>query len=1180
MNLLTKIFAHCWNQTARARGRQRLLKGLRIIAIASLCLLSRNANAAAGDVDITFNPAAGVTQAPGPFGIELNVLDLAVQPDGKTVIVGRFSHLDDVEGSVILRLNSDGSIDSSFATPVSEFLSSASLVALQPDGKIIIARGFSSLNGVARPGFARLNSDGSLDPSFNPGAGPNRPIDRLAVQADGKILIIGKFTQYAGVNRNLMARINSDGSLDTTFNLGTLTETRTLSQMPVLDTLAIQPDGRILIGGIFERYNGAARTNVARINADGSLDSSFVPETISNNDGAALVPDVTALLIQPDGKILIGGRFTHYGLTSRTHLARLNSNGALDTTFNPGTGPNADSFKMARQTDGKIVIGGFFLTQYNGVTHKGVVRVNVNGSLDNTFDSSTDSVNSFAILSDGKILVGGGFTQFNAGGRNGIARANTDGSLDTSFNLAAPVGSAVRAVALQLDGKILIAGFFTHYNGVGRTNIARLNSDGSLDASFNPGAGTSGDLFIFGGLINTIAIQADGKILIGGWFTTYAGVARNRLARLNPDGSLDTTFDPGAGTNSEVRAFAIQADGKILVGGAFGQFNGVARAGMARLNANGSLDTSFDPGAGSDVVGTSAIIFQSDGKILAGGQNLVRLNPDGSRDTSFTKGVEQTNPDFDPQVNDLVIQPDGKIVIGGRFDRYSGVSRNNIARVNTDGTLDLSFNPGAGTSGPRYPSGGAVRALVIQPDGKVVIGGYFDQYNGVSRNHIARLSCDGSLDLTFNSGMGTDRWVEALVLQADNRLLLGGLFNHYNGTARNNIARALTDAVAPSVQFSATTFTVQEDCTTVALTVTRTGGDCTAASVDYATANLTATDRGDFIPSRGRLTFAAGETAKSVVVLINEDSYVEGDETFRVNLSNPSNTALGASTATITIIDDATEPATNPIDDPQNFVCQQYHDFLNRQPDAAGLAFWTGDITSCGNNQACISEKRTKVSSEFFLSIEFQNTGYLAERIYRVGFGSPSGTSTLGGIHTLAVPTMSFDEFLSDARGLGNGVVVNQTGWETLLDNNKQSFILNFVQRGTFVSAYPTSLTPTQFVEALFAKAGVSPNTSERSSIIGEFGTAANTLDINARARAVRRVAENSTLAQQELTRAFVLIEYFGYLRRNPNDPQDTDYTGYDFWLTKLNQSNGNYVSAEMVKAFLTSIEYRRRFGP
>jgi hypothetical protein len=265
------------------------------------------------------------------------------------------------------------------------------------------------------------------------------------------------------------------------------------------------------------------------------------------------------------------------------------------------------------------------------------------------------------------------------------------------------------------------------------------------------------------------------------------------------------------------------------------------------------------------------------------------------------------------------------------------------------------------------------------------------------------------------------------------------------------------------------------------------------------------------------------------------------------------------------------DPGPNQIDDAQFFVHQHYRDFLNREPDPSGLAFWSDEITSCGTDQGCIEAKRINVSAAFFLSIEFQETGYLVYRIYKSSYGDVSGTP---------VPVM-LNEFLPDTRKIGQGVIVNQAGWETVLENNKQAFMAEFVQRSRFTSAYPTAMTPAEFVDELFANAGVTPSANDRTAAVNEFGSATTTADVAARARALRRVAENSTFAQQEFNRAFVLMQYFGYLRRNPNDPPELtlDFQGYSFWLSKLNQFNGNFANAEMVKAFLVSTEYRQRFG-
>ena len=264
-------------------------------------------------------------------------------------------------------------------------------------------------------------------------------------------------------------------------------------------------------------------------------------------------------------------------------------------------------------------------------------------------------------------------------------------------------------------------------------------------------------------------------------------------------------------------------------------------------------------------------------------------------------------------------------------------------------------------------------------------------------------------------------------------------------------------------------------------------------------------------------------------------------------------------------------PNLNIVDDAKFFVQQHYFDFLQRPPDANGLAFWTNEITSCDTNQQCIEVKRINVSAAFFLSIEFQETGYFVYRVNKAAHSSLPGAP---------VPVKR-DEFLGETAQVEQGVIVGQPDWEQTLESNKQLFLFDpDVGDDRFTSAYPASMTPAEFVDTLFANAGVVPSSSDRTVTINEFDSATTTADLAARARALRRVVDNSTLRQQEFNRAFVLMQYFGYLRRNPNDAPDTNFDGYNFWLNKLNRFNGDFVGAEMVKAFIASAEYRRRFGP
>jgi uncharacterized repeat protein (TIGR01451 family) len=391
-------------------------------------------------------------------------------------------------------------------------------------------------------------------------------------------------------------------------------------------------------------------------------------------------------------------------------------------------------------------------------------------------------------------------------------------------------------------------------------------------------------------------------------------------------------------------------------------------------------------------------------------------------------------------------------------------------------------------------------------------------------------------------------------------------------------------ASASSVQFSSASYLAGEGSGRATISLTRIGNTTTAASVAYATSdtagasncntvNGSASSRCDYTTTIGTMHFAAGETFKTIDIPLTDDVYAEGNETFTVSLSNATGTTLGSPTsATITITDNETTNGANPIDSADFFVHQHYIDFLNREPDPAGFAFWTNQITSCGVDTACIEVRRINVSAAFFLSIEFQETGYLVYRTYKAAYGNMPGTP---------VP-LKLNEFLPDTQQIDQGVIVGSGDWQPQLENNKLAFFLDFVNRTRFTTAYPTTLTPAQFVDMLFANAGVTPSAAELNAAVGEFGGAGNTADTAARARALRRVAENSTLTQQETNRAFVLMQYFGYLRRNPNDAPEPglNFAGYNFWLNKLNQFNGNFVNAEMVKAFILSGEYRQRFGP
>ncbi len=364
------------------------------------------------------------------------------------------------------------------------------------------------------------------------------------------------------------------------------------------------------------------------------------------------------------------------------------------------------------------------------------------------------------------------------------------------------------------------------------------------------------------------------------------------------------------------------------------------------------------------------------------------------------------------------------------------------------------------------------------------------------------------------------------------------------------------------VQFSAASYSVDEGALAFTVTVTRTGSTTGAATVDYAATAGSASERNDFTPAFGTLRFAAGESSKTFIVLITDDGLVENNETINLTLGTQTGATLGPlSTVVLTIIDNDSFPAEiNPIDPAEFFVRQHYSDFLNRAPDAAGLAFWTNQITSCGADGACIDLRRVNVSAAFFLSIEFQETGFFMIRAQRAAFGRKSDT---------AGSRVNIQQFLMDSQQLGQGVVVGVGNWQQQLEANKNAYVEQVAGSTAFIARYPLSQTAAQYVDALFASAMVTPTAAERNAAITAFGAGGPT----GRAAALRSVADSQSLRNAEFRPAFVLMQYFGYLRRDP------DEAGYQFWLAKLNEFNGNFVQAEMVRAFITSMEYRARFG-
>lgn len=811
-----------------------------------------------GWLDWNFNP-----------GADNLVYGFAAQPDGKILVGGLFTTLGGQARNCIGRLDGSGTLDPNFDPGADGWVS---CLAVQPDGKILVGGRFTTLGGWPCNRLGRLNSDGTPDTGFDAGiSGDWSSVSTLVLQADGKLLVGGDFTSLGGTSRSYMGRLNPDGTLDTSFNPGA---------NGAVDSLTLQPDGKILVGGDFNMLGGQARSRMGRLINTGvatqnlTLNGSTVtwqrggtsPEVwrtafeLSTNGttwtslgtgarisggwqlGGVSVP--TGGYLRARGYVSSGYNNASGGFVESVIGPPLIAGQPVDRTNNAGTtatfsvalsssgsnsgyqwrkegvnlanagrimGANTDTLTLSSVMAADM--GGYSVVASNssGTVTSLVARLTVlEPIITNQPSSITVNAGQTALFTvgalgspplsyrwrkDGSPVAGGSGDSLNLtnvlgadAGKYDVVVTNTYGSttsavavltlnpaIDLAFNPAV-LGGAVFSVAVQADGKILLAGSFTNLCGQSRSKIGRLNPDGTLDTAFNPGA-SGGSHGATGGL-HALAVQPDGKILVGGIFTTLAGQSRTNLGRLNADGTIDPGFDP-APDGPWVDSLALQPDGKILVGGWFGRLAGQACVCFGRLNPDGSLDATFTANAADEVY---SMAIQPDGKILVGGvfgilngvtrNNIGRYNSNGTLDTTFNPGANWT-------VFSLAVQPDGKALVGGYFNTLGGQYRTNLGRLSVTGTVD-SFNP-------RMNLWGYVFSLALQADGRVLVGGAFTNVAGQVRNRLARLNPDGTSDTSFN--LGADGGVLALTVQPDGDILVGGAFTNLGGQVRSGLAR-------------------------------------------------------------------------------------------------------------------------------------------------------------------------------------------------------------------------------------------------------------------------------------------------------------------------------------------------------------------------------------------------------
>jgi uncharacterized delta-60 repeat protein len=742
------------------------------------------------------------------FGANQIGRSMVIQPDGKIIVIGD----GDLGCYYLARYNTDGSLDGTFGVG-GKILTSvpAMAVTLLADGKILVAGTWS--NGGAEDAdfsLARYNPDGSMDFTFGVNGmvltdfnnSSSDSAYAMAVQSDGKIVVAGN-TYYNNGYDFALARYNTDGSLDTSFDGdGKVITNFGSSYMDCIRSMSIQSDEKIVVAGY--TTNNDYDIALARYNTDGSLDTSFDGDgklTMDFGDGNDCA---SAVAIQSSGKIVVAG----YSYTTGGYnfaLVRYNTNGSLDSSFyGSGTvitdfGGSDCAYAMAIQPDGKIVVAGYT----SSGSDFALARYDTNGAPDTSFGSggklttnfgNNDYAYAMAIQSDGKIVVAG-YTTNNVNNYDfALARYNTNGSLDTTFNSNGKLTTnfdskdAAQATAIQSDGKIVVVGYIWISSSNIDFALTRYNTDGSLDQTFGSNGIVTTD-FGVNDWAYSVTIQSDGKIVAAG----LSG-SNFALSRYNTDGSLDTTFNGDGkvttnfGSGSRAQAVAIQSDGKIVAAG-YTTTPGNFDFALARYNTDGSLDTSFDgDGKTTTDFGYSdyarSMTIQSDGKIVVAGYSnnnfvLARYNTDGSLDTTFDADGKLTT-DFGGADNafSMAIQSDGKIVVAGSSNNDFALSR-----YNTDGSLDTSFD-GDGKLTTNFNNYDYAYAVAIQSDGKIVVAGYIGYtYNNSCYSYdfaLARYNTNGSLDTTFDgdgkltSNLGGIDYGYALILQSDGRIVVAG----------------------------------------------------------------------------------------------------------------------------------------------------------------------------------------------------------------------------------------------------------------------------------------------------------------------------------------------------------------------------------------------------------------------
>lgn len=705
--------------------------------------------------------------------------------------------------------------------------------------------------------------------------------------------------------------------------------------------LALQSNGQILAGGNFTAVGPVAKSRIARLNTDGSLDTAF----LNNLSGANAA--VNAVVSQTDSRILVGGAFTTVDDIHRNFIARLMTDGSIDTSFNPGSGADNTVNTVVETFLGgarKIYVGGAF-GAVNGTSSPGIIRLNNDGTVDNGFNAGSGvngQVYTIAAyptnsIYAGKVLIGGSFTRYNGILMNNLARLNADGSLDTNFNTGFGTGpnAAVQALAVQTGGQVLVGGSFTNFNGTLVNRIVRLNNDGTLDTIFVTALGTGAN-----NAVESILMQPDNRIVLVGQFTQFNGLTRNHITRLLPTGITDPTINFGAGANGDVDTIVLQpADGMLVIGGAFSQYDGQPHSSIARIyggSVTGSGAFTFSAG---DFYATENAIVAPITIRRTGGTSGTNADLSGDMFVTFAtigggsavNGVNylsvSTNIDFPagevlktivvPVLDDLVITPN--LTVNLALSNPTPPATNGIQPtatlhiVNVDNAVN--FSSAFYTQVKNTPTGTAVIDVLR-------LGGTNDactvDFYTITNGSTAVIGTDyypTNTTLTFAPGQ-SDIQVQIPIINntvaSGNKTVSLLLSNALNTTltSPSNATLTIIDTVsAPGqIYFSATNFVANEGGGSASLTVLRTNGASGSVSVTFNTVPGTAQPGLNYVTSSGTLTFGNGDTVKSITVPLVDNNVVQGPVSLSVILSAPTGgaTLTAPTNTTLTIMDNDT----------------------------------------------------------------------------------------------------------------------------------------------------------------------------------------------------------------------------------------------------------------------------------